>query len=100
MNWLGLLEGAWAASQAHGVVLKTHAPQQASGYPPLELPLDVVLSTIPVASRPRIQGFLHKLSDLRHIIVVARRKGSVPDFTMAAVMESWVRRWEAIGAGV
>ncbi|WP_449253095.1 NACHT domain-containing protein [Brevundimonas naejangsanensis] len=73
MNWLGLLEGAWAASQAHGVVLKTHAPQQASGYPPLELPLDVVLSTIPVASRPRIQGFLHKLSDLRHIIVVARR---------------------------
>lgn len=25
-------------------------------------------------------------------------KGSVPDFTMAAVTESWVRRWEAIGA--
>ena len=26
--------------------------------------------------------------------------GSVPDFTMAAVTESWVRRWEAIRAGV
>lgn len=25
-------------------------------------------------------------------------KGSVPDFTMAAVTESWIRRWEAIGA--
>ncbi|WP_293824679.1 hypothetical protein [uncultured Brevundimonas sp.] len=73
MNWLGLLEGAWAASQAHGVVLKTHAPQQASGYPPLELPLDVVLATIPVATRSQIQGYLHKLTDLRHIVVVARR---------------------------
>lgn len=91
MNWLGLLEGAWAASQAHGVVLKTHAPQQASGYPPLELPLDVVLSTIPVASRPRIQGFLHKLSDLRHIIVVARRKalGLTEDLIKTLSSQVW-----------
>lgn len=27
-------------------------------------------------------------------------KGSVPDFTMAAVTESWVRRWEAIGSRI
>lgn len=78
MEWLGLLEGARSASNAHGVTLSTHAPAQASGYPVMELPLDEVLATIPAATRSRVQGYLYRLSDLRSIVVVARRMSRTP----------------------
>lgn len=83
MEWLGLLEGAWSASNAHGVVLNAHAPAQASGYPTMELPLDEVLATIPLTTRSKVQGFLYRLSDLRNIVVVARRTSRQAGATIA-----------------
>lgn len=56
--------------------------------PALDVRVDVVFRTSDL------------FGELEVMSVRCRDKGSVPDFTMAAVMESWVRRWEAIGAGV
>ena len=75
-DWLSLLEGAWTTSQAHGVVLNAQAPQQASGYSPLTLPLDRVLATLPTPTRSKVQGQLYRLSDLRNIVVVTTRRAT------------------------
>lgn len=77
-SWGALVAGARKMGLAFSVAIDWDGPVEPAHHTPEEFALDEVIAAMSPGFRKRAQGYLYRLTDVRNIVAVARKRASVP----------------------